>query len=134
MKTILRSIFINSLVLYLAILMFDGLVFDGTLKTLVIAAVTLTLLNKIVKPIIKLFLLPINVLTLGFFGWVANVVTLFILTRAVRGIGITGFYFPGFDISGFVAPSFNVSVLASFVLTSLIISLTHTLIVWLLRK
>lgn len=134
MKTILRSIFINSLVLYLSILMFPGLVFDGTPKTLIIAAVALTLLNKIVKPIIKLFLLPINVLTLGFFGWVANVLTLFILTRAVHGIGIRAFYFPGLDLSGFVAPAFNVSLLAAFILTSLTISLVHTIVVWLLRK
>ncbi len=134
MKTVLRSIFINSLVLYLAILVFPGLVFDGTLRTLVVAAVALTLLNKIVKPLIKLLLLPINLLTLGFFGWVAQVATLFILTRLVSGFQIRAFYFPGLNLSGFVAPAFNVSVLAAYVLASITIGLLSSGVRWLLRK
>lgn len=134
MKTLLRAIFINTLVLYLAILAFPGLLFDGTLKTLVISAVVLTLLNKIVKPLIKLFLLPINLLTLGVFGWVAHVATLFILTRVVSGIMIQGFHFPGWSANGFAIPSFGVSLLMAYVLASLTISLIANIVSWLLRK
>lgn len=134
MKTLLRSIFLNSLYLYLSILWFPGLAFDGTVKTLVLAAVALTILNKIVKPLIKLLLLPINLITLGIFGWVANVATLFILTRLVAGFVVRGFYFPGMNLSGFVAPAFNVSTLAAYVLASMVISLTSSLVAWLLRK
>lgn len=134
MKTLLRAIFVNTLVLYLAILVFPGLLFDGTLKTLVISAVVLTLLNKIVKPLIKLFLLPINLLTLGVFGWVAHVATLFILTRVVSGIMIKGFYFPGWSANGFAVPALGISLLMAYVLASLTISLIANIISWLLRK
>lgn len=134
MKTILRAVFLNSLVLYLAVLVYQGLRFDGTLKTLVIAAVALTLLNKIVKPVIKLLLLPINLLTLGIFSWVATVLTMIILTRIVSGISIIPYDFRGFSYSGFVVPAFHFGALWSYILASATISLTHTVVSWILRK
>lgn len=134
MKTILRSIFLNSLVLYLSILVFPGMVYDGTIRTLILAAITLTLLNKIVKPIIKLLLLPINLLTLGLFGWVVHVATLFILTQIISGFAIKAFYFPGINVQGFAAPAFAVSVLMAYVLASLTISLISSLVSWLLSR
>lgn len=134
MKTILRAVFVNLIVLYLAVLIYPGLVYDGTFKTLLLATIALTLLNRIVKPLIKLLLLPINLLTLGIFGWVAHVATLFILTRIVSGFSVIGFFFAGFNYNGFVAPPFNVSILASYILASVVISLVSGVVAWLLRR
>ena len=134
MKTILRSVFLNMIVLYLAIRIFPGLKYDGTLRTLFLATLALTLLNKTAKPLIKLLLLPINLITLGVFGWVANVATLFILTRLVVGFAIIGFYFEGIDYQGFVVPAMQISLLMSFFLASITISFVASLVSWLLRK
>jgi putative membrane protein len=41
-------------------------------KTAVIAAVVLGLINLIIRPVVKLFTLPINILTLGLFTLVIN--------------------------------------------------------------
>lgn len=122
----------SALVLYFSLMVYPGMNYDGSIQTLLLAAVTLMLLNRIVKPLIKLFLLPINLITLGLFRWVANVATLFLLTRIVGGFQIVGFYFAGFESSGFVVPAIQISLLSSYILGSIVIGLFSTLFVWVL--
>ena len=134
MKTLLRSVFVNGLALWWAAILIPGLLVKGELKTLLLAAVALMVLNKTVIPLIKLFLLPINLITLGLLGWVANVVTLFIITRLVPGVGIVGFSFTGFELNGFIVPSITFSVFAVYILASLGISVINSVIRWLFAK
>ena len=132
MKGLIRGFFLSGLVLYLSVLIYPGMVYDGKVETLVIAAIALMLLNRIVKPLIKLFLLPINLITLGLFRWVAHVLTLFLLTRIVSGFGVVGFIFSGWESNGFVVPMFEVSTLMSYVLGSITIGLIASSIAWVL--
>lgn len=122
----------NGLVLYAALLIYPGMVYDGSLQTLTIAAVTMMVLNRVVKPLIKLFLLPINLITLGLFRWVAHVATLFLLTRIVGGFKVVGFTFYGWEAGGFVAPQLEVSLLMSYVLGSCVIGALASFLRWIL--
>lgn len=133
MKTILRALFINATILFLASRIYPGLLYDGQFKTLLLAAIALTVLNRFIKPVIKLLLLPINLITLGLFGWVAQVLTLFILTRLVSGFAVVGFYFVGWTSNGFVVPAMNISPFISYVLASITLSLLTQILGWLLR-
>ncbi|MDD7433922.1 MAG: phage holin family protein [Peptoniphilaceae bacterium] len=45
-------------------------------KTLIITALMLTLVNAIVKPILKILTLPLTILTLGLFSFVVNAIVL----------------------------------------------------------
>lgn len=134
MKTILRAIFLNLISLYLVTLFFPGLSITHQLTTFLWAALVWTLLNKIVKPIIKLLLLPINLITLGLFSWVVNVVTLFLLKYFIRGVVIQAFTLTSFTNHGFVIPQMHFSLLFSYILTSLVLSLVHSSLIWLLRS
>jgi putative membrane protein len=72
--------------------------------TAIVVALVLSLLNTFVKPILKLFSLPITILTLGLFLLVINVVIIY----------IAAFFIEGFSVSGFVPPllfSIGLSVL-----------------------
>ncbi len=133
MKSILRALFINAAVLFLATRIYPGLIFDGQLKTLILATLALTILNRFVKPIIKLLLLPINLITLGLFGWVAQVLTLFLLTRLVTGFAVVPFYFPGWSNNGFVVPAMAISSFASYLIASITISILAQVLGWLFR-
>lgn len=133
MKGLIRGFFLSGLVLYLSVLIYPGMIYDGRLETLIIAAIALMLLNRIVKPLIKLFLLPINLITLGLFRWVAHVLTLFLLTRIVSGFGVVGFVFTGWESNGFVIPVFEVSTLMSYVLGSITIGVIASSISWILE-
>lgn len=58
--------------------------------TAVIAAIVLGLLNTVVKPVIKIFALPVTLLTLGLFSLLINVLVFWLLTF-VPGIMIDSF-------------------------------------------
>lgn len=134
MKTILRAIFLNLITLYIVTLFFPGITITHNPTTYLWAALVWTLLNKIVKPVIKLLLLPINLITLGLFSWVVNVITLFLLKYLISGVAIQAFTFTGFIYQGFVIPQMHVSLLFAYILTSLVLSLVHSGLIWLLRS
>ncbi|MFY7786269.1 MAG: phage holin family protein [Thermoflexibacteraceae bacterium] len=81
-------------------------------KTALIATVVLGLLNTFVKPVVKLFALPITILTLGLFLIVINVLMVFVAAYFVDGFAINGL------ISGLV---FSVVIsVASFILSKIL--------------
>ena len=106
MKVFLRHLFVNFISLFFLSLAFPGFKVDQNFKTLVTAAIIWFLLNKIVKPIIKLLLLPINLITLNLFSWLVGVLTLFLLQIFADGVTITSFQFQGLNASGFIVPAF----------------------------
>ncbi len=134
MKTILRALFLNLITLYLVALFFPGLSISAKLTTYLAAAVVWTLLNKIIKPIIKLLLLPINLITLGLFSWVVNVITLFMLGYFIKGVTIVPFTFAGLNYNGFIIPSLHFNLFLAYIITSIILSLVHSAAIWLLRS
>lgn len=73
-----------------------------SLTAVLIAAVLLGLINLIVRPVVRLITLPINLLTLGLFGWVINGLMLW----------ATSWLVPGFHVSGFLPAVFGAVLLA----------------------
>lgn len=134
MRKILKALFVNSMVLYVTIALYAGLVYDNSLQTLFWASLAILVLDKTVKPMIKLLILPINVLTLGLFGWVAHVITMFLLTELVAGVAVAPFYFEGFAYQGFIVPGMKVTLLLSYILASVIISLVKGAVLWLISE
>jgi putative membrane protein len=87
----------------------------GSWITLIIAGVVLALLDMLVRPILKLLFLPINIVTLGFFGWVINVFILWLATYLV----------PGFQIINLTVLGIALNQFFSLLLISSLISLIH---------
>jgi putative membrane protein len=98
---------ILSLILQALAIITAGYLFDGfyieSFWIAILAAVILTLLNAIVKPILVILTLPITILTLGLFMFIINAITL-MLAQAIIG-------------SGFVIESFGLAILASIVIS-----------------
>jgi putative membrane protein len=69
--------------------------------TLALATVTLTLLNKIVRPILKILFLPINIVTLGLFSVILNVALLWLVTYLVPGFNIAAMTLFGVEFNNF---------------------------------
>jgi putative membrane protein len=63
--------------------------YNGHDATVVIFAVVLTLLNVLVKPVLKLITLPLSCLTLGLFALVVNAFVFYVGARFVTGITIS---------------------------------------------
>jgi putative membrane protein len=94
-------ILVNAAALYVAVLVVPGLDFafepEGALVKFLIVAVIFGLVNTYVKPILRIFTLPITIMTLGLFLLVLNALML-LLTGAISSelaLGLT--------VAGFVA-------------------------------
>ncbi|KKU00301.1 MAG: hypothetical protein UW99_C0002G0003 [Candidatus Collierbacteria bacterium GW2011_GWC2_45_15] len=134
MKRLLRTISINLLVLYLVDLVYPGFSIKHDPKVLLTAAVIWLLLNKVVKPIIKLLLLPINLITLNLFAWVVSLLTLFLLQSIVGDIEIVSYQFPGYSVEGFVVPPLFINLFFSYLITSTLLNTFLAFVKWLISK
>lgn len=133
-KKFLYRFFINILALYLLILIIPGLSLAGGLKPLFLCGIVLTFLNKLAKPFLKLLLLPFNLITLGLFSWLINVITLYLLTLIVPELKVAGFTFPGFSYQGFTIPALELNIFYTYILASFSLSLISSLLRWLTKS
>ena len=68
----------------------SGITIDSFWPTAVLAAFIFGILSVTVKPLLKLFALPITFITLGLFGFLINVLVFWLITF-VPGVTISGF-------------------------------------------
>ncbi len=54
------------------------------------AALVLGLVNLLVRPVVRLLTLPLNILTLGLFGWVVSALLLWAVSAFVPGFYVNG--------------------------------------------
>ena len=117
----MKSIFMRFLQTILAIALLAFLI--PTVKysdylTLIMAGIVLSLLQMILRPILKLLFLPINIVTLGLFSWLINVFLLWSATKIV----------PGFDINPTIFMGVRLGEFGTLVLVSFLLSLAQTFI------
>jgi putative membrane protein len=132
-KNYLRLFLINFLALWLLGRLGWGVEFLNGYETMAITALVLTLLGALVKPLIKILLIPINLLTLGAFRWLINVITLWLVTLIVPQFKIAGFVFQGLDWNSLLIRSFFIPKFWAFVLVSFFISLVTSFVLWLIK-
>ncbi len=85
------QILINAAALYVAVLIVPNLEFTGEWWKLLLVAAIFGLVNTFLRPILRIFTLPITVLTLGLFLLVINALML-LLTGAISNelsLGLT---------------------------------------------
>ena len=131
MKSLIRTLILNTAVIFFAAWVLPGLSYSSNFQVLILAAVALGLVNMIVRPIVKLVTLPINLLTLGIFSWVINVLMLYLVTSLIPGFGVSAFNFEGLVYEGLSLSAAEVGLLSSYILSSFIISLLTSILGWL---
>ncbi len=60
--------------------------------TAVLVAVTISLLNMFVRPLLVFFTLPATIVTLGLFLFVINAVIILLVGKLVTGFAVSGFF------------------------------------------
>ena len=80
-------IFSNAIAILIAANLVAGFAFNGDYLGLAVAALALSAINSFVRPIIKLVLGPILVLTFGLFIIVINAVSLFLVPYLLNALG-----------------------------------------------
>ncbi len=82
---------ISALLLILVAYLVPGITVVSFFSAL-IAALVLGLANALVRPILILFTLPINILTLGLFTLVINALMFLLVSSIVKGFNVDGFW------------------------------------------
>lgn len=133
MKSILRKTLVNIISLWLTTLLASGFVVTGGIRTFVIAAFVLFVIQNFVKPVFQVLTLPLNFITLGLFSWVLNVLSLYLLTVVVREIKVVAFTFQGFVFGDFIIPKMDFNLVGSFIVIALTLTLIQKAFSWILK-
>lgn len=134
MKTILKAYTFSAIALFL------GMTIVGTLDVgqgadgFLITSGALALLNMFGKPVLKIILLPINMITFGLFSWVSNVIILYVLDRFIPFVSLSPWEFPGISYHGVAIASFQLNMWQTYIATSLIIAIIGNFLHWLSSK
>src|SRR3990167_5836050 len=95
-----------------------------------IGAVAFMLINFILVPLLKILFLPLNLLTLGLFSWIVNVLALYALTT-ISSFVLMPYNFPGITLAGVIIPPLTLTTFWVAVAASLIISVITHFLQWL---
>ena len=121
------ALVVNAVALFVTIQVVPGLEWPNKLNTpndiltLLIVAVIFAAINTFLKPIAKLLSLPVNLITVGLFGFIVNAV-LFVLAAVIAGaIGIK------FTVGDF-PPTFTETTIVSAVVGSIVLSIVGRLL------
>ena len=128
-KGAIRTVISNASALLAASYLIDGFSIEPNAQTILTVAIVLSLVNIILKPILKIITFPINAVTLGFFGIIINAVLLYVTAYFVSGIQITGGLF-SINALGITIPEIYLSWVPNLILSSFVISVVN----WILRK
>ena len=87
----MKSFVVYFLSLYATSILLEGLYFD-TIGSFLIAGIVLSIFNAVIRPVMLLFTLPVNVLTLGLFTFVVSGTMIKLTSLVVDGMSISGFW------------------------------------------
>jgi len=122
MKRIIRMIFFSAIAIYLTSLWNQGFIvnssFDGFIKTTLIVG----LIYYLILPIVKILLLPLNFLTLGFASLAAYILIFYFFINHYGIIQISAWEFNSFQIT------YGLNVILAALSVSIIISLIDNLL------
>lgn len=126
MKRLILRILGTSLSFYATAYLVAGFQIEPTWTSYLIASFIFLLINWFIAPIVKLLLLPLNLITLGLFRWFANVLVLYIFDILYQGIEVTSYHFAGWSSPLLALPPGNISLFWAYVLSSLVIAITSS--------
>ncbi len=133
-RAVLRDYILNLGILWGVTEVFPGLSYSGGFPTLALGALGLMFMNLIIIPLLKVVFLPLNILTLGVFTWVINVIALYILTTLLPQFKLMPYDFPGGNFLGVNIPPQNLTVLWVAIIASFMIGFASRFFHWLTEK
>lgn len=134
MKSLFRNTLFNAFALFFISQILPGVKVYGGLPTYIFGGFVLTVLLVLLRPVLKLLAMPLNLITLGMFSFLVNVIIFYLLTVLVIGISITAFTFPGYSYAGFVIPQMHFNTLFAFIFTAFLQSFIFSFLGWITKE
>lgn len=134
MKKILKFTLLLTFSLTTVNQIWGNLSFENIPWTIIKIAFVLSIFEVILKPIIKILLLPINLLTLGTFRIIINTFGLYLVTFLFSDFQIKNINYPSTNFWGIQIPQLVFNNFFAYLITSLTISLILYFFNLILRK
>ncbi len=132
-KSVLRTVLINALAIWLASRLIPGFTVPLSEQSIITAAVILSIMEKLIRPVIKLVLLPLSFITFGLTNWLISAALIYGLAFIVPEIHLEHFRFHGFSYEGIVLSARDLNIIVVTILTALVIKLTQSFLMWLFK-
>lgn len=130
MKRQIRSFLISLIGLKVLLEYIPGIELEGDIQTFFLVSATLFIVSLLIKPVVKIILLPINAFTINFVSLIVNFAALFLITFIIPQFQISAFEFAGYSYYGFVIPALLVNQLATLVIADIIYSFVGLILHW----
>lgn len=125
-KATLRAFLINGVALYLTAYYISGFNLPKELKILALVVLVFTLVHLLVKPILKLFMGPINFITFGLVSLALDVGILYGLTILFRQLSFTPWQSPEAMFLGIIIPAYNLNSIAVIIVSAISVNFVRT--------
>ncbi|MGI6755848.1 MAG: phage holin family protein [Atopobiaceae bacterium] len=93
----------TAIAVYVAAIFVPGIQIVGGMNGLLVLSATLALINAFVRPIMRIFALPLTILTLGLFHFVVNALALELASSLTFSIFESGVYIASFGSALFAS-------------------------------
>ena len=134
MRKFLRSLVFSAISLFLTSRLIPGFEISPGIANLFVVTLVLTILNLLIRPLVKLLLLPINLITLGTFRWLTTLIILYLLDLLLPEGNIFAFPLHTIPAIGVILPKIIVGKLVAAILTALTLTTIRRLLVWLVLQ
>jgi putative membrane protein len=121
MRGLLIGIVVTAVAFAILAYLLPQVEFEGGIEQLLLLALIFGVVNGVIRPVVKLFALPINLMTLGLFGFVINAALLLLVAWVAGGIGID------FAIGGF-PPDLGADAIVGALIASVVLGLISAVI------
>jgi len=128
MRSLLVRLLVTAAALFVTSYFVAGFIVEPTWQAYLLASLVYILVSSIAGPLIKLLLLPLNLLTLGLLRWLTGVIILYLFDLFSTSVTISGYTFPGLTSSFLSLPSVQLSLFWTLVLSSFVLSLAYSLL------
>ena len=114
MKKLLKYTLFLGFALVIENEIWSNLNFSPKITTIVKVALILAIFELILKPILKILLLPITFLTLGLIRIVINTLGLYLAVFLISDFSVNSFQFFHYSLNGFLAYLFTSTIISTF--------------------
>lgn len=128
MKRISRMIVFSGVALYLTSIWDKGFVVVSDWQSFLIVTLLFAAICYLIVPLSRIILLPLNILTMGFFSGLLYVLLIYILDQYTGYIDIQAWVFPGIKIFGQTISKMSVGSFQNLLLSSYLLSVIINLL------
>lgn len=133
-RQIILSLLINVTAVALTASIIPGITYDYGLQGLITIAIVLGGVNILIKPILRLFSLPVEIATVGICTVAINTVLLLLVDHLLPELQIIGFAFPGLNLFSFIIPPFLMPAWGTALSAAILIGLMTGFLDWLTKS